>query len=153
MRVVRRRGGGRAVSGVALVEELSGRGVKLWAEGGKLRCRGPRRAMTPETIARLKEQKAAVLEALEASEVSDFTAPPIENAGEVLELARTHFGLRPEDREEPPYPPPEKGRDPLVHRHTAKARFFRDVRERDQVRRAREGMPPWIRVADGGGTA
>ncbi len=44
--------------------------------------------------------------------------------------------------------------DPMVHKHTDKARFFQVVRRRDQERREREGLPPWICIVDGaGGTA
>ncbi len=142
--------------GLAFVEELSSQGVKLWADGDKLRCRGPRRVMTPETVARLEEHKAAILEALEGEGTSDRSEASkpqhedlIRNVGEVLEQARAHFGEMAHP-EEAPYPPPEKGRDPLVHRHTAKARFFRGVRRRDLANREREGLPPWIRLVDGG---
>ncbi|MDP9488404.1 MAG: hypothetical protein M3Q49_21915 [Actinomycetota bacterium] len=126
-----------------LVEELSGAGVKLWADGDKLRCRGPRRVMTAETVARLEEYKAAILEALEG--------PKVRSAAEVLELARAHFGeISPESREEAPYAAPEPGRDPLAHKHTDKALWFAGARERELERRRREGLPPWIRVVDGG---
>lgn len=43
------------MSALALVEELSSRGVKLWADGERLRCRGPRRALTPEALALLRQ--------------------------------------------------------------------------------------------------
>ncbi len=121
----------------------------------------------------LREHKAAILEALEGrekpppnfGEVSEEPAqnfasakpgqnsdPVIESTGEVLELARAHLGEMAQS-EEAPYPPPEKGTDPLVHRHTAKARFFRGVRRRDLGKRECEGLPPWIRIVDGGGDA
>ena len=64
-------------------------------------------------------------------------------------MARARFGLPPEDRE-PPVPPPAPGRDPLVHRDTAKARFYREVQREDREKRKREGLPPWMRVVDGG---
>ncbi len=129
-----------------LVEELSGAGAKLWAEGDKLRCRGPRRVMTAETVARLEEHKAAILEALEG--------PKVRTTGEVLELARAHFGeIAPESRQEAPYAAPEPGRDPLAHKHTDKALWFAGARERELERRRRYGLPSHIRLVDGGGAA
>ncbi len=142
--------------GLALVEELSAQGVKLWADGDKLRCRGPRRVMTPETVARLEEHKAAILEALEGREIydrSEISKPQhedlIRNTGEVLELAHARLGEMAHP-EEAPYPPPEKGRDPLMHERTDKARFFRGVRKRDLEKREREGLPPRIRLVGKG---
>ena len=44
-----------------LVEALAGKGVRLSVEGGDLRCRGPRAALTPEVLARLKAHKAEVI--------------------------------------------------------------------------------------------
>lgn len=138
-----------------LIEDLAGVGVELWKDGDKLRCRGPRRALTPDLIEGLRQHKAEILERLDGTHGSRdalLNSPVIQDAAEVLELARAHFGEL-EHPEEAPYPPPEKGRDPLVHRHTAKARFFRDVRVRDLEKRRREGFPPWIRLVDGGGAA
>lgn len=144
--------------GLAFVEELSGQGVELWAGGDKLRCRGPRRVMTAETVARLEEHKTAILEALEAREKPKgqnvHSDPVIETTTEVVELARARLGeLAPEYQTDAPYPPPEPGHDPLVQLHTDKARFFQGVRRRDQERRKSEGLPPWIRLVDGGGDA
>ena len=34
-----------------------------------------------------------------------------------------------------------------------KARYFSGARERGLERRRREGLPPWIRLVDGGGAA
>jgi hypothetical protein len=143
-----------------LLREIENRGVTLEPAGDRLRFR-PKRNMTPELVEGLREHKVAILEALEGCE-----KPPqnfaevkpsqnfdvvIESTAEVLELARAHFGeIAPEHRQEAPYPPPGPGRDPLVHKHTDKARFFRGVRARDLQRREREGLPPWIRVVDGG---
>lgn len=80
--------------------------------------------------------------------------PTIRNPAEVVELARAHFGeIADESRQEAPYAPPEPGHDPLVHLYTAKAQFFQGIRRRDQERRARKGLPPWIRLVDGGGDA
>ncbi len=44
-----------------LVEELIEKGVRLSVEGGELKCRGPRSALTPEVISRLKARKAEVI--------------------------------------------------------------------------------------------
>ena len=46
---------------------------------------------------------------------------PIASVGEVFELARQYFPKR----DGLPLLPPVRGRDPLVHRGTDKARFFR----------------------------
>jgi hypothetical protein len=57
-----------------LVETLAGKGVRLSVEGGDLKCRGPKSALTPETLARLKAHKAEVIaHLLPAPE-----APPVE---------------------------------------------------------------------------
>ncbi len=144
-----------------LLREIENRGVTLEPAGDRLRFR-PKRNLTPELVEGLREHKAAILEALEGRDNPDTVTgleqtrhrdgSTISDTAEVLELARAHFGeiAHPE---EAPYPPPEKGTDPLVHRHTAKARFFQGVRRRDQERREREGLPPWIRLVDGGGDA
>ena len=44
-----------------LIETLAGKGVRLSVEGGDLRCRGPRAALTPGTLAQLKAHKAEVI--------------------------------------------------------------------------------------------
>ena len=44
-----------------LVEELVGKGVRLSVECGELKCRGPKSALTPEVISRLKAQKSEVI--------------------------------------------------------------------------------------------
>ncbi len=128
-----------------LLREIESRGVTLEPAGDRLRFR-PKRNLTPALVEGLREHKAAILEALEG--------PKVRSTAEVLEMARAHFGeIAPESREVAPYPPPEPGRDPLVHKHTGKARFSRGVRARDLQRREREGLPPWIRIVDGGGDA
>jgi hypothetical protein len=55
------------VSAAALVEDLTGRGVRLWAEGGELRCRGSKKVLTPDVLAKLKEHKAEILNLLHPS--------------------------------------------------------------------------------------
>ncbi len=139
-----------------LLREIEDRGVTLMAAPVEPRLRfRPASALTPTLVEGLREHKAEILRELEGSEESKGQNENlIRNVGEVLALARAHFGeMAPEHRQEAPYPPPEKGTDPLVHRHTAKARFFQGVRRRDQERREREGLPPWIRIVDGGGDA
>ena len=44
-----------------LVEELAGKGVRLSVEGGELKCRGPKSALTPEILANLKAHRAEVI--------------------------------------------------------------------------------------------
>lgn len=139
-----------------LLREIEGRGVTLMAAPVEPRLRfRPASALTPDLIEGLRENKAAILEALDGREKPPQNfAEVIETTAEVLELARARLGdLAPEHQEGVPYPPPDKGTDPLVHRHTAKARFYQGVRRRDQERREREGLPPWIRLVDGGGDA
>lgn len=50
--------------GATLLEELTRHGVKLWTEGGELRCRGPKKTLTPEILAQLKEYKLEILKQL-----------------------------------------------------------------------------------------
>ena len=52
------------MSGATLLEDLTRRGVKLWTEGGELRCRGPKKTLTPEVLAQLKQHKPEILEQL-----------------------------------------------------------------------------------------
>ncbi len=137
----------------AAAEELVGgllsRGVRMRPDGDHLEVDAPIGVLTPGLVEALREHKAAILRILEQREAPAPSAASIGNAHEVLEMARARFGLRPEDREEAPLPWPERGRDPLVQRRTEKARFFRDVRRRDLEERAREGLPPWIRLVGG----
>ena len=58
-----------------LVEELVGKGVRLSVEGGDLKCRGPKSALTPEIVARLKAHKAEVIAHLISPAPE---APPVE---------------------------------------------------------------------------
>ncbi len=144
-----------------LLREIENRGVTLEPVGDRLRFR-PKRNLTPELVEGLREHKAEILKRLEGGEKPDHRDPVsrvhldplIQTTGEVLELARVHFGeIAPEYKMDAPYPPSDKGRDPMAHHHTDKARFFRGVRARDKERREREGLPPWIRLVDGGGAA
>jgi hypothetical protein len=59
-----------------LVETLAGKGVRLSVEGGDLKCRGPKWALTPETLAQLKAHKAEVLETLAQPPANDPVDPP-----------------------------------------------------------------------------
>ena len=59
-----------------LVETLAGKGVRLSVEGGDLKCRGPKSALTPETLAQLKAQKAEVLETLAQPPANDPVDTP-----------------------------------------------------------------------------
>ncbi len=148
-----------------LLREIENRGVTLEPAGDRLRFR-PKRNLTPELVEGLREHKADILEALEGREkpgqnadpVSEEPAqnfdPVIESAGEVLALARAHFGeIAPESRQEAPYAAPEPGRDPIAHKHTDKALWFAGARERELERRRRYGLPSHIRLVDGGGAA
>jgi hypothetical protein len=55
------------MSAALLLEEVRGLGVTLFVEGGSVRWRGPKGVMTPELLARLSEQKAAILLMLKAA--------------------------------------------------------------------------------------
>jgi len=118
------------MSAAQLLEELTARGVKVWAEGSRLRCGGPKSVVTPEVVAELKEHKNDLLRALSDDHPLDCPcldclarAPSyakIKATGEVLEMARGMFGTI-EDPVTPPAPP---GRDPLAKHGTDKERFF-----------------------------
>ncbi len=57
------------------------------------------------------------------------------SVADVLALAHSVLGvIPPERREDLPYPAPESGRDPLVHRDTTKARIYRTNRARRRQR-------------------
>jgi hypothetical protein len=49
------------MTGASLIEDLTRRGVKMWAEGGELRCRGSKKTLTPEVLDQLKEHKPEIL--------------------------------------------------------------------------------------------
>ncbi len=138
-----------------LIRALYRRGYRASVEGGYLELRGPRK-LPASVRATVREHKAAILEALEGSEsfppAGNFdTSPTIRTTGEVLELARAHFGeIAPEYRQEAPYAAPEPGRDPMAHKHTDKALWFAGARERELERRRRYGLPSHIRLVDGG---
>ena len=134
-----------------LLREIEDRGVTLFPAGGRLRFR-PKCNLPPDLVQGLREHKATILEILERCEASvDYSNPgPIRDVGEVLKMARAYFYLPSEDRVDPPLPEPDRGRDPLVHRNMAKARFFRGIRKRDLEKRERQGLPPWIRLVDSG---
>ena len=110
------------MSALQLLQDLSGRGVKLWVEGERLRYGGPREVVTPETVENLKEHKEAILHAL--------TEPQVIAPVEVLEIARQLLPpLKEEDRVDldeliEANNSPERGRDPLAKHETDKAHFF-----------------------------
>jgi hypothetical protein len=113
-----------------VLSEVQHRNVKLWSTGDRLRF-SPASALTPELIDGLRENKEFILRMLERRNLPPDPRPPISNAGEVLELARNVLPeLKEEDRVDlheliQANSPPPPGRDPLVKRHTDKARFFR----------------------------
>ncbi len=128
-----------------LICALYRRGYRASVEGGRLELRGPRK-LSASVRATVCEHKDELVRLVEGKIVVDER--------EVSEMAHAHFGeIAPEHRQDAPYPPSEKGTDPLAHRHTDKAQFFRGVRGRDLRRRERDGLPPWIRQVDGGGDA
>ena len=58
------------------VEGLADQGVRLSVEGGDLEYRGPRSALTPEVLSRLKAHKAEVIVHLRPAPVSPPKATP-----------------------------------------------------------------------------
>jgi hypothetical protein len=64
------------VTTLELVEALAAKGVRLYAEGGDLKYRGPRSALAPETIARLKAHKPEIVVALTATPTPPPQEPP-----------------------------------------------------------------------------
>ncbi len=121
-------------------------GVTFEMRGDRLRV-APAANMTPELVVLVREHRD---ELALIARTREATGPPIEGAGEVRTMARALLNPEGIDYGPPPPPPVPRGRDPLTHHHTGKAKFFRDVRERDLRRRHREGLPPWIRIVDGG---
>ena len=69
------------MSGATLLEDLTRSGVKLWKEGNELRCRGPKKTLTPEVLAQLKEHKPEILKRLNppAPESATPLRPPVVN--------------------------------------------------------------------------
>jgi hypothetical protein len=53
------------LSASRLVADLRARGITLFPEGGTVRCRAPKGALTPELRELLRQRKAEVLEALQ----------------------------------------------------------------------------------------
>ena len=58
------------------VERLAGQGVRLSVEGGDLKFRGPRSALTPKTLDRLKAHKAEVIAYLRPAPERPLVKPP-----------------------------------------------------------------------------
>jgi hypothetical protein len=77
---------GDDMSVAPLVEELVGKGVRLSVEGGELKCRGPKSALTPEIVARLKAHKAEVIAHLLPAPEAPPVEPPKATPGEVERL-------------------------------------------------------------------
>jgi hypothetical protein len=104
-----------------VLSRVQGHGITLLPDGDRLRFR-PASALTPELREELRQHKEDILSILRRrEEVQQDTSPLIENASEVRQIAREVLG----PVENPVTPPPPPGRDPLVHRDTDKARFFR----------------------------
>jgi len=106
--------------GVTLVPSEAGDGLRFH----------PASALTPELVEELRENKEGILEILARPKLPPDPRPPIENAGEVLELARNILPpLKEEDRVDldeltEANSPPQPGRDSLVIPGTDKDLFF-----------------------------
>ncbi len=112
-------------------------------EGQRFKLRGPSPRLSEELSRGVRAHRDELIRLVEEDIIVDDR--------EAFGMARAHFGeIAPEHREDPPIPAPEKGRDPLVHEYTDKARFFRGVRRRDLAKREREGLPPHIRLVGKG---
>ena len=69
------------MSTAALLAELRSNGVELSVEGDQLRCRAPKGALSPELLARIRENKPAIVEALrEAVLDGPMTVTPLDGA-------------------------------------------------------------------------
>lgn len=121
-------------------------GIVFKADGDRLRV-APAAKMTPELIELVREYKEELIGIARARE---DTSPPVESAREVFEMARAILNPEGIDYGPPPVPPAPPGRDPMAKPNTERAKFYRDVRERDLEKRRREGLPDYIRVIDGG---
>ncbi|MCA1716263.1 MAG: hypothetical protein LC781_05155 [Actinobacteria bacterium] len=130
-----------------MLEDLTGRGVKLWREGDELRGRGPKKTLTPEVLAQLKEHKQEILRTLSGDVTPHPPATPsggglgakLRRISEERKLAREVLG----PVEDPVTPPAPPGHDPMVKRHTDKARFFHGA--------WREAWPRDFKVYEGAG--
>jgi hypothetical protein len=118
-----------------VLAEVQRQNVKLWPAGDYLEF-SPASALTPELIDGLRENKEFILRMLERRNLPPDPRPSSANVGEVLELARNVLPeLEDGDRVDldeliQANSPPPPGRDPLVHRDTDKAEFFKgDWRE------------------------
>ncbi len=121
-------------------------GVTFEMRGDRLRV-APAAKMTPELVALVREHKEDLAHIACAR---DATGPPIEAAGEVFDMARAILNPEGIDYDPPPTPPLPRGRDPLAKRSGSKVEFYREVRRKNQERRARGDWPPHIRPVDGG---
>lgn len=62
----------------ALLARMRDLGIKLWAEGGKLRYRGPEAVLTPELLRELAGRKTEILEALARADAGEPALPAVE---------------------------------------------------------------------------
>ncbi len=105
-------------------------GVTIVPDGNRLRFH-PASALTPELLEELRQHKEDILSILR-EEVQQDTSKKVASVGEVLELARNVLPeLKEEDRVDldeliQANSPPPPGRDPLVHRGSGKALFFKE---------------------------
>ena len=102
------------MSAAMLLEKLCECRVKLWVEGEELHYRGPKKALTPEVLERLRDDKLELIAHLR-------NEPTITSITDVFEMAREFFP----NREDLPVPPSPPGRDPLAKHGTDKTKFFR----------------------------
>jgi non-ribosomal peptide synthase protein (TIGR01720 family) len=63
------------MSSIDYLNALAARGIELWTEGGKLQYKAPKEAVTPELLAELKANKAALVDLLEQFARSAGTYP------------------------------------------------------------------------------
>jgi len=56
------------MSVMALLTELRSRGIRVWPEGGQLRCNAPAGVLTPELCDTLRQSKSDILKFLRAAE-------------------------------------------------------------------------------------
>lgn len=154
-----------------VLQDLKERGYTATVNEGRLKLRGPCKP-PPELEQRIRASREELLRALQeptqnfapvtepehpldcpcvdCSTTGPKYADPIEGVGEVFKMARAILNPTGIDYGPPPVPPAPKGHDPMVKPHAARARFYEEVRRKNQERRARGDWPPHIRPVDGG---
>ena len=121
-------------------------GLSFGVEGGRLWVE-PASRMTPDLVVLVRQHKEDLAS---LARTRDATGPPVENTREVFELARSILNPEGIDYGPAPVSPAPPGRDPMAKPYSNQAEFYREVKRKDKEKREREGLPPWIRIIEGG---